>query len=152
MPKRTKKQPANEPTETTVEPTSEPTLSTRDASGIKRDTVGIARAATSFGATSERDECYLAMLSSFGRDTVSLADIKRAYSSNPFYAGSAKSTDIGAFVRLSKAGYVTFDADSGTVIFAIEHDDDGEPVHSARDYAARCLAARAPADNDDSVS
>ncbi len=136
MPKRTKKQPATA-TETIVIDTNDtlPTLSTRDASGIKRDNVGISKLATSFGNTSERDECYLAMLASFGRDDITLADIKRAYSSNPFYAGSAKSTDIGAFVRLSKAGFVRFDSDSGIVHFV---DSD------ASDYATRCLASRSP--------
>jgi hypothetical protein len=84
---------------------------------VARDAAGIARFATNYSTTSNRDDAYraLAALAANGRDTFTLRDVfdvatpastaaGKPTRVNPFYTGSAKATDVGAFNRLRKAG------------------------------------------------
>ena len=91
---------------------------TRIARGLARDASGIERGATNFERESNRDDAYTgffaAIARKLGRDTLTLAEIYASGvtrdgkpSRNPFYTGSAKSTDVGAINRQRSAGRVT---------------------------------------------
>lgn len=99
---------------------------------LARDANNIARNATNFDKTSVRDDAYLMLLGRAYRlanvqpdASVTLRDIhdagiKRAGESdkrryNPFYSGSGKATDVGAFNRLRKAGSVRISDDGNTI-------------------------------------
>jgi hypothetical protein len=93
--------------------------------GEARDVATIDRAAASFGALSDRDHDYLALLGDavavFQRDHFKLAELRAQYGEkNPFgTTPSRKTTDAGYFGgRGQKSGYLTFDADTRTVAFA----------------------------------
>lgn len=92
--------------------------------GLARDASGIVRNATNFEQYSDRDTAYLRFFGSVMRqhgDTATLKQIHEAGKAdgkkrrNPFYAGSAKATDVGAINRLKKAGYILASADGNTL-------------------------------------
>jgi hypothetical protein len=89
--------------------------------GLPRDLSGIAANRTHFGETTQRDNCYLAMLADFAgkhTDTIKLSAIRERHYHNPYYSPSKKATDVGAFNRLRAAGFVTVDTEAGSVRFA----------------------------------
>ncbi len=69
---------------------------------------------------SNRDESYIAFFARCARGeaghAVTLASIAAQYKRNPYYAGSAKSTDAGAIQRAVKAGFLHHDADARTIM------------------------------------
>lgn len=100
--------------------------------GITRDATGLVRRATNYDQFSSRDDAYLAFFGSVARannGTATLVQLheagvarsgeKAAKRFNPHYSGSAKATDVGAFNRLAKAGYVRI-SDDGRTITATE--------------------------------
>ena len=78
---------------------------------LARDAANIHAQRTHFGKITPRDNTYLRCLSEAGateKTSVTLAQIVAKHGErNPHYTGSAKLTDVGAFVRLIKAGRVT---------------------------------------------
>ncbi len=96
--------------------------------GLARDVTTIVAMRANFSKVSDRDESYLAMLAdSIGsaKGSVRLSALREKYynpvsekSRNPFWAGSAKATDAGAFERLAKAGYIKFNSETGEVQFS----------------------------------
>lgn len=82
---------------------------------VARDAASIARHATHYGATSIRDDAYLALYARAAgpdRNAFTLRDVFDAGTDvggkrhNPFYVGSSKATDVGAVNRAIKAGNV----------------------------------------------
>lgn len=126
--------PARKPRNVKAKPVAKPDAGKPDADaiaaitsrGLARDAVTVARNATNFETSSDRDTAYMLF---FGRvmrannGTATLAQIHAAGApssdgkrrSNPHYNGSAKATDAGAINRLRKAGYITVSPDGNTL-------------------------------------
>lgn len=103
---------SGKPTTAPAQPSTAPQAVAKPSAALGRDVAGVARNATHYGATSSRDEAYLALYASLAPagQPVTLAAL-RAANVNPFYTGSAKASDIGAINRARKAGNATPAAD-----------------------------------------
>lgn len=83
---------------------------------VARDAASVARFATHFGETSIRDDAYLALYAlacvRSGKPEFTMRDVYDAGTDvggkrrNPFYTGSSKATDVGAFNRARHAGNI----------------------------------------------